>query len=62
MQILPLTAHLQADEVTQHIQRDLPLELQFEGKRATSVSTRLLTHFHHQISRLRFGEDQFTAN
>ena len=62
MQLLALPADVQADEMTQVLQREFTLHLEFEGKRAGSIGTGLLTHLHHQLPRFGFGENQFTAD
>ena len=62
MQLLALPTDVQADEMTQMLQREVTLHLKFEGKRACSIRTGLLTHLHHQIPRFGFGEDQLTSD
>ena len=62
MQLLPLPADVQTDEMTQMLQGEFALHLQLEGKRAGSIRTGLLTHLHHKLTRFGFGEDQFTSD
>ena len=62
MKLLPLTAHIQADEMPQVLEGQLTFDLQLEGQRPAAIGTGLLAHLHHQLTGFGFGEDQFTAN
>ena len=47
MKLLPLTAHIKADEMPQVFQGQLTFQLNFEGQRPAAIGTGLLTHLHH---------------
>ena len=62
VQLLTLTAQTQADEVTEVLQGQLTLDLKLERQRAAAIRPRLLADFDHQVTRLRFGENQFSTH
>ena len=62
LKLLPPTAHIQADEMPQVLEGQLTFDLHLEGQWPAAIGTGLLAHLHHQLTGLRFGENQFTAN
>ena len=62
MKLLPLTAHIQADEMAQVFQGQLTFQLNLEGQRPAAIGTGLRANLHHQLTGFGFGEDQLPSD
>lgn len=62
LQILALAAQVEGHEMAQVLERDGPLQLEFERCRAAAIGPRQLAHFHHQVAALGSGVDQFAPH
>ena len=56
MKLLPLTAHIQADEMAQVFHGQLTFQLNLEGQRPAAIATGLLANLHHQLTGFGFAK------
>jgi len=62
VELLPLTAQVEGDEVAQVFEGDLALELELERHGPVAITAGFLADLHHQIAALRAGVDQLTPH